>query len=171
MYCPICSQQQMSEEMRFCSRCGFPLEGLKELVASGGVLAKPDIDSLTDRHSKAFCAVRQSVWIMAAAFPMLLVVGALVVIDEELVALIFLPILCFLVGFVRLLYVTIKESRRRKKEAAAATLPEENATRTTQLPPQRVAPIENFTAHKIHTAEMVQPPSVTENTTRLLDES
>jgi hypothetical protein len=171
MYCPICSQQQISDEMRFCSRCGFPLEGLKELVATGGVLDKPDIDSLTNRHSKAFCAVRKSVWLMVAAFPMLLVVGALSAADDDFAVLALLPILCFLAGFVRLIYVTVKEGKRRKSEVMAASLAQQNATRTTQLPPQRVAPIENFTAHTTQTAEMVRPPSVTENTTRLLDET
>jgi hypothetical protein len=171
MYCPICSQQQVSEEMRFCSRCGFPLEGLKELVAAGGVLAKPDIDSLTNKHSKLLCALRQSVWLMAAAFLGLLVVGALAALEDELAVLVLLPIICFLFAFIRLIYITVKESKRRKREAEAATLPQQNATRTTQLPPQRVAPIENFTAHPTQTAEMIRPPSVTENTTRLLDET
>ena len=35
MYCPKCSQLQISEEMRFCSRCGFALGAVRELVASG----------------------------------------------------------------------------------------------------------------------------------------
>src|SRR5215210_6531981 len=38
MYCPQCGQQQVTSEMRFCSRCGFPLGGVSELLASGGVL-------------------------------------------------------------------------------------------------------------------------------------
>ncbi|HYG80061.1 MAG TPA: hypothetical protein VD861_06720, partial [Pyrinomonadaceae bacterium] len=33
MYCPRCSQQQASEEVRFCSRCGFQLGVVKELLA------------------------------------------------------------------------------------------------------------------------------------------
>lgn len=169
MYCPICSQQQVSEEMRFCSRCGFPLEGLKELVAAGGVLEKPDIDSLTNKQSKLVCALRKSVWLMGGAFGLLLVVGILAALEEDLAVLILLPVLLFLFVFGRFIYTTIKESKRRKSEAAAATRPQLNSTQTTQLPPQRVAPIENFTARTVPTAEVVQPPSVTENTTRLLD--
>ncbi len=41
MYCPQCSQPQLSEEMRFCSRCGFSLSGVKELVAAGGETTSP----------------------------------------------------------------------------------------------------------------------------------
>src|SRR4051812_24535522 len=38
MFCPQCGQQQASDERRFCSRCGFPLSIVAELLASGGVL-------------------------------------------------------------------------------------------------------------------------------------
>jgi predicted amidophosphoribosyltransferase len=38
MYCPQCSQEQVSEEMRFCSRCGFPLAIVSQLVRNGGAL-------------------------------------------------------------------------------------------------------------------------------------
>ena len=42
MYCPNCGQQQISDEMRFCSRCGLALSGLAEWLARGGVPAKPE---------------------------------------------------------------------------------------------------------------------------------
>jgi uncharacterized membrane protein YvbJ len=32
MYCPKCSQQQISDEVRFCPRCGFQLDALKMLL-------------------------------------------------------------------------------------------------------------------------------------------
>src|SRR4029453_6317519 len=35
MYCPNCGQQQVSGEMRFCSRCGLALTGLAEGLAGG----------------------------------------------------------------------------------------------------------------------------------------
>ncbi len=38
MYCPRCGQQQMSEETKFCSRCGFPLSLVSEILAHGGFL-------------------------------------------------------------------------------------------------------------------------------------
>ena len=38
MYCPRCSQQQVSEETKFCSRCGFPLVLVSEILAHGGFL-------------------------------------------------------------------------------------------------------------------------------------
>ena len=32
MFCPKCSQAQVSEKVRFCSRCGFRLDTIKELI-------------------------------------------------------------------------------------------------------------------------------------------
>ncbi|MEK6279819.1 MAG: zinc ribbon domain-containing protein [Acidobacteriota bacterium] len=34
MYCPKCSQEQVFEEVKFCSRCGFQLNAVKELLTS-----------------------------------------------------------------------------------------------------------------------------------------
>ena len=38
MFCPQCGQQQVSGAVRFCSRCGFPLDGVIHLLASGGMM-------------------------------------------------------------------------------------------------------------------------------------
>ena len=38
MHCPKCGQQQISEQTRFCSRCGFQLGFVAELLENGGFL-------------------------------------------------------------------------------------------------------------------------------------
>src|SRR4028118_1579561 len=38
MYCPKCGQSQVSADVRFCSRCGFPLVVVGDLLVTGGVL-------------------------------------------------------------------------------------------------------------------------------------
>ena len=38
MHCPRCGQQQISEQTKFCSRCGFQLGLVSELLANGGFL-------------------------------------------------------------------------------------------------------------------------------------
>src|ERR1044071_5140388 len=38
MFCPQCGQQQVNGIIRFCSRCGFPLDGVIQLLANGGNL-------------------------------------------------------------------------------------------------------------------------------------
>ena len=38
MFCPQCGQQQVTGVIRFCSRCGFPMDGVIQLLGSGGIL-------------------------------------------------------------------------------------------------------------------------------------
>ena len=38
MHCPGCGQQQISNETKFCSRCGMPLSIVSEVVMHGGYL-------------------------------------------------------------------------------------------------------------------------------------
>src|SRR5437764_13921441 len=38
MFCPRCGQQQATDSMRFCSRCGFAMEGTMHVLAHGGTL-------------------------------------------------------------------------------------------------------------------------------------
>ena len=38
MFCPQCGQQQVTGVIRFCSRCGFPLDGVVQLLNNGGLL-------------------------------------------------------------------------------------------------------------------------------------
>jgi hypothetical protein len=42
MHCPRCGQQQVSEEIKYCSRCGFPLGLVSEILAQGGTLSQLD---------------------------------------------------------------------------------------------------------------------------------
>lgn len=38
MHCPSCGQQQVSNETKFCSRCGLPLGIVSDVLAHGGYL-------------------------------------------------------------------------------------------------------------------------------------
>lgn len=38
MHCPNCGQQQISLDIKFCSRCGFPMALIPDLLANGGTL-------------------------------------------------------------------------------------------------------------------------------------
>ena len=46
MHCPRCGQQQVSEEIKYCSRCGFPLGLIAEVLENGGFLPQ-----LADLHN------------------------------------------------------------------------------------------------------------------------
>ncbi len=61
MYCPRCGQQQISDEMKFCSRCGLPMSGLAEwltLAAAKGDPPGSKIDVLKRRTVSCFPGVQ-----------------------------------------------------------------------------------------------------------------
>jgi hypothetical protein len=178
MYCPQCSQQQVSDEMRFCSRCGFPLSGVRQVIASGGSLVGRDIEPQGSQVSKGLRGVRKGLKIMLASLPLVFVVALLSAINDGFAVLGLIPFLCLVVGFARLLYGAFLEERTSRVKRGVSqshvtsvlTGPPGADVRRPELSPPRVAPIQGFTVKNKKTAEVVQPPSVTENTTRLLDE-
>ena len=181
MYCPQCGQQQASTEMRFCSRCGFPLAGVIELLASGGVpgsQAEPQVQEMSPRRK----GVKQGVVMMiigAVLVPILAILNSAYHgpnIFDLLVPL--AAVICFAGGLMRILYATLFEQSAPSTNpyvpayASPPTPPAQlNAgARISALPSQQSVPVSDFAPRRANTAELVQPPSVTENTTRLLDE-
>ncbi len=49
MHCPSCGQQQISNETKSCSRCGLPLGGVSEVLVHGGYL--PQLAALNTKPS------------------------------------------------------------------------------------------------------------------------
>ena len=180
MYCPKCSQQQVSDEMRFCSRCGFPLSAVRELIASGGgAPVEHGAGAQAEQLSRSQKGVRKGARLMLVTLALALVAGFLTAMDDDFAILLIPLVLSFLVGFARVLYGVFWAEKRAPKVKGAASQPHavpampgqlDAAARSPQLSPPRVAPIESFTPQRVETAEMIRPPSVTENTTRLLDE-
>ena len=175
MYCPKCSQQQVSDEVRFCSRCGFPLTAVRELIATGGALTEREAEAV--QLSPAFRGMRKGVWVMLACLPLALVAGLLAAMDDVFAVLLLLPVFCFVAGFALLLYGTFIQSKspqgkRDSSQSVKPVMPAQLSTapRSPELLPARVPPIEGFADQRIVTAEMVEQPSVTENTTRSLKE-
>ena len=174
MYCPKCSQEQLSEEVRFCSRCGFSIGAVRELIASGNALTVPGTD--VQPRSCGQKAVRRGAWIMLASLAFTLFVGFMSAIDDDFAVMLVLPFLGFIIGLLSVFYGTFWADKRALKKAAAKSgvvpmMPGQLATPArAELAASRMAPIESFTGKRGETSEMVQPPSVTENTTRLLEE-
>ena len=52
MHCPSCGQQQVSNDTKFCSRCGMPLGLVAEVVHNGGFL--PQLAQLDDKKKTIF---------------------------------------------------------------------------------------------------------------------
>jgi hypothetical protein len=175
MYCPQCGQQQVSDELRFCSRCGFQLEGVTRLLSTGGESHVLNDEDRQKSGSPRREGVRHGVLLMFAA--MVLIPLSKLFGEPGQV----LPVTLMMLGLVRILYAVIFQERdpRRKKsraEAAASSnaptaSPQQMkaGTRGSALPPPQGIPVEGYNARRLQTAEIVQPPSVTERTTKLLD--
>ena len=172
MYCPKCGQQQISEEMRFCSRCGFGLSGLAEWLARGGVPAggmpakrETEVHPLSPRR-KGMRRAAKLMFFSGVLFPIYL--AASLAIDEG--APMIFPVMLFFISLVWMLYARLFSDKNApvKYQAAQTSNLAPTAAREA-LPPPTNMPIPNIGRQQVRTNELAQPPSVTENTTRLLD--
>lgn len=181
MFCPQCSQQQVSGDARFCPRCGLPLEGVATLLANGGMLPSPAAaaeGTVLGPPSPRLKGVRQGITLFLLGT---LIVPLLILLVEELHILpegvaMAAAMMLFIGAFVRIAYAFLVEDgplRRQRLPASAAqpaATPVLPGARASALPPAPGTPIEAYVPPRADTAEIARrPPSVTEGTTRLLD--
>lgn len=170
MYCPQCSQEQLAEEMRFCSRCGFPLAIVSQLVRNGGALAGFDVEAkgpLSPRQK----GIRWGVILMIIS-ALLVPVTALMTALEEDFAVLFIPaFLIFVIGLVRLVHAYLLAQNTPTKNARPAPAKTNSLPGAYQpaLPTGQAIPVTNW-RQPVNTSEMAQPPSVTDHTTKLLSD-
>lgn len=171
MYCPRCSQQQASDEMRFCSRCGFPLQVVSELLAGDGVLAMRQAEAETDQLSPRQKGIRQGAKLMLVGLVLGTVMALLsvFVLGRPEVFVSISTAIFFMSGLARILYAYIFEQGvvTKKQDSQPARLGATACAST--LPPPQTVPVTTFGTQRIKTAEIVQPPSVTEHPTKLFE--
>ena len=166
MYCPNCGQQQLSEEMRFCSRCGLALSGLTEWLAGGRLSARrADDTQLSEALSPRRKGIRRAGKVMffggALFFPLLI----LSLIIEEGGPMI-LPFLLFFIGLVMMLYARLFSDKHPPVSLSTVQTSALGSTPARgSLPSAANMPMPG---RHVRTNELAQP-SVTEHTTRLLD--
>lgn len=178
MFCPQCGQQQVTGVIRFCSRCGFPLDGVIHLLSNGGNLPayrSPDEPVPISPRRKG---VKQGGLLLLSGAVIVPILGMFAsyirgtAFPEILTAL--AAIICFIGGPLRMLYAALFEEGAPKPvrvygPPAPMPAPHQFAPHAQPPalppPPARQQPV----WRRPNTAELVTPPSVTENTTRLLD--
>lgn len=170
MYCPNCGQQQISDEMRFCSRCGIALSGLMEWLSRGAVPAKDEAKSspaATSPRRKNMRRAAKLMFFSLALFPIFLIIS----IAEDAAEPLVLPLLVFFASLAWMLYARFFSNKNAPAtlQAAAQTAALGSTPARSSLPPATDRPIPAAGRQQVRTNELVQPPSVTENTTRLLD--
>ena len=169
MYCPNCGQQQFSE-MRFCSRCGLALSGLAEWLAGGSApvrrVEEPPVSGDSPRR-KGIRRAQKLMFFSGVLFPVFLVISLAVEEGGPVV----IPIVLFFVSLVMLLYARLFSDKDAPSlSQAAQTSALGSASARGSLPPATInIPVPDVGRQQVRTNELAQPPSVTENTTRLLD--
>ena len=165
MYCPKCGQQQMADNTRFCSRCGLPIDGLGQWLAGEAPPAQRDI-GLAVAVSPRRKGIRRGAKIMflsAVLTPLFLIMGIIADAGEPLI----FPFLLFVAGLAVILYSVIfkEKSITTTTQTRTASLGSSLGANALPQPSQTWAPSR---AAAVRTSELAQPPSVTENTTKLL---
>jgi hypothetical protein len=179
MFCPKCNQQQPTETMRFCSRCGFPLVGVAILLQNDGVV--PELSSAPAQKrgpSRKAIMIESAIFTLVAWMICLVAIfwfdyGGPVETVAKLAAFLFSTL--GLIGVIRFLYgfVFAKDPVDHPTNYRLGNLASSHesldAPNQFALPVQQTLTAEAFSKSG-NTKEMVARPSVTEHTTRLLAE-
>jgi hypothetical protein len=162
--------EQVTDEMRFCSRCGLAISGLAEWVANGGVLAAREEDAPATSMSPRRKGIRRGAKLMFLSGVLVPIFFGFSILADNPVPLM-IPFTIFLTGLAMMLYArffgeeTASEKSLKAQPHRLAATPQGNA-----LPPASSAWVNTTGGQRVRTAELAQPPpSVTEHTTRLLD--
>ena len=178
MFCPQCGQQQVNGVIRFCSRCGFPLDGVIHLLNNGGMIPayRPSDEPAQDSPRKK--GVKQGALLMLLGIVLVPILGMFASFSNAALPQIlaaFAAIICFVGGPTRMLYAALFEEGapnpfRHYAPPIPTHVPQQFAQRgqAPALPPPPARSASSWRARP-NTAELVNPPSVTENTTRLLE--
>lgn len=177
MHCPSCGQQQVSNETKFCSRCGFPLGIVSDVLAHGGYLpqlaelGKKKKSILTRRNGLAFSLI----WCL---FFLLIMAPLWGILDIEKLA-----GASAIIGIFGGLILLISSAIFLKKDIVRFDLypqmppqPQQyglHGTSQVALPPQQSVPASFYAqpqAGRWRETNDLEPNSVTESATKLLNE-
>jgi hypothetical protein len=177
MFCPQCGQQQATGVIRYCSRCGFPLDGVIQLLGTGGIVPAYRASDETPQISPRKRGVKQGGVLLLSGILLVPILAMFASFSnstflEILAAL--AAMICFIGGPLRMLYAAVFEEGAPKPTRPYGPpipmhVPQQFGTHppAPALPPPPVR-MPSWRARP-NTAELANPPSVTENTTRLLE--
>jgi hypothetical protein len=164
MFCPRCGQQ-CTIDVRFCSRCGLPLNVIAEVMSNHGLAAGdvPQASTGVQRHK----GIRIGTILMLAAVACSPLFFALSVAADGPAPML-APLTIFLTGLCFVLY-----GRAFGQDPAPIQRPSYPILKPTSTPvlslPDRPS-IGGFGPRKVNTADMAEPPSVTDHTTQFFDQ-
>ena len=179
MYCPRCGQEQISDETRFCSRCGFLMTGVAELIAKGGALPQYLSGSSNTALTQRKKGLKRGGMLFLSGFLIVPLVAVMTIaIHVEPFAVAIAALLTFVAGFLRMIFALIFESNTPDEtpleedvyNAAQKLMSKKQKANT--LPPQQTTQISGYTPPDAgnwrDTNDLNKIPSVTEHTTKHL---
>jgi hypothetical protein len=184
MYCPKCSQLQVSDEVQFCSRCGLPLSAVKEMILADGTTKAGASNASVDKLSPRQKGIRQGVVLMLLSvilIPAYVLLAALFPANDSLVessvsdtafekisqAILFT---IFMLGLTRVLYARFFQQGASLGGSYTEVASVDGSSTNYALPPAQSIPVSGFGAWRANTGEMAQSSSVIEHTTKSLNE-
>ena len=166
MYCPKCSHQVVSNNVRYCPGCGFWLHGVAELLANNGLFAADEMETAKPRPSmvKRGALLGATLMFISTLLIFLPVSGRSI--RSALGAFFFswVALMTFIgiSGYVKLLFTKIfSEDPSPSKKIASPRGP--------ALPAAYSAPVVNSGQQFVDISKMAQPSSITEQTTSRLN--
>ena len=166
MYCPQCGQQ-ISDELRFCSRCGFALDGVAKLIAAGGTL--PELNENAFSRSPRRRGIEQGAILLLIGMALLplINVGVSPPYNEALLFLFLLG------GILRAAYALVFQEGsllRKPKQNNNLSRPNINADALTAQSARQI-PTLKLNEQQMEAAETVKlPEAAAKETTKSLDE-
>lgn len=165
MFCPKCGHQQLGNEVKYCSRCGFYLGMVSELLLLDGALPgrviAPTPSGVSPRKKKMRGGAKL-MFFSVAMLPLALIFSIAADAGEPLI----IPLVIFLGGLFWMMYHRLFTDEHE--------IPAQ-APRQVQMPPQRhmLRPEDNQMGvadpRRANTADMAHPPSIVDHTTQLFD--
>jgi hypothetical protein len=181
MYCPKCGQSQVSAEVRFCSRCGFPLVAVSDLLMTGGT---PPVHTQVGQHfgatpvSPRRRGVKHGTAILLVGIFLLPFFGIMhetIGLPMEFMA---ISVIVMMAAVLRLIYAVFFEEGAPQATHFIPQQPQPytppiasrlHAPTQESLPPAHGVPVGDYRQPQVDTAQIMHPPSVTDHTTRLLE--
>lgn len=177
MFCPRCGQQQISDQTKFCSRCGLQLGLVAELLEHGGFL--PQLNELYKGKAGLFTrkngVIATILWFIFFVMMLPAFFGIAGADEVAAVSAVFGVFTSLMILIVSLAFL---RSSKKTLELPAANIPSAAPTglygnpAIGALPPQHSQPVSIYAppegAWRSNSADLARPGSVTEDTTRLL---
>lgn len=178
MHCPRCGQEQLSEEIRFCSRCGFLLTGIVEVMANdGNIPIVGKIKNSVSTPRKRGLKKGLFIFLLAFLFVPLAAILSLMADVREPFAVVILTITLTVGGLLRMAYAMLLESDVPTEQPLEGSVYQSAQSllnrrqNTKSLAPEQSIPASSYvppTSGNWRDTNDLTPTSVTESTTKLL---